>query len=81
MLPVIAGHAGALILWLASDGKSELLLPVGSGRSISLCSTPIQFEAPCGLSDGARVVDEDPVDEIDEDEVANEEEGEEERAQ
>ena len=55
-------------LWLASEGKPELLVPVGSGRNISLCSTPIQFEAPCGLSDVARVVDEDPVDEIDEEE-------------
>lgn len=65
-------------LWLASEGKPELLLPVGSGRSISLCSTPIQFEAPCGLSDVERVVDEDPVDEIDDDEAVledGEEEG------
>lgn len=68
-------------LWLASEGKPELFLPVGSGRSISLCSTPIQFEAPCGLSDVARGVDEEPVDEIDEEEAALEGDGEEEGAQ
>jgi hypothetical protein len=68
-------------LWLASEGKPEILLPVGSGRSISLCSTPIEFEAPCGLSDVARVVDGDPIDEIDEDEGAQEEEGEQQGAQ
>lgn len=64
-------------LWIASDGKPELLLPVGSGRSITLCSTPIQFEAPCGLSDVAHVVDVDPVDEIDDEEAAQDEEGDE----
>lgn len=68
-------------LWVASEGRPELLLPVGSGRSISLSSTPIQFEAPCGLSDVERVADEEPVDEIDEDEIAQQEEGEEEGAQ
>jgi hypothetical protein len=68
-------------LCLASDGKPELRLPVGSGRAISLCSTPIQFEAPSGLSDVAHAVDEDPVDEIDEEDAAQEQDGDEEGAQ
>lgn len=69
-------------LWLAAEGKAELALPVGSGRSIVLSAAPIQFEAPCGLSDVAQPVDEDPVDEIDEEEeVSVEDEGKEEGTQ
>lgn len=64
-------------LWLASEGGAELVLPVGSGRSIVLGSTPIQFDAPCGLSDVAQAVDADPVDETDDEEAALEENGEE----
>lgn len=64
-------------LWLASEGKSELVLPVGSGRSIALGSTPIQFDAPCGLSDVTQAVDADPVDEIDDEEAPLEEDCEE----
>lgn len=60
-------------LWLASEGRAELILPVGSGRSIVLGSTPIQFEAPCGLSDVTRAVDSDPLDEIDDEETGLEE--------
>lgn len=60
-------------LWLASDGKPELLLPVGSGRNIVLDPTPIQFEAPCGLSDIAQQLDEtEPVDEVDQEELVEE---------
>lgn len=65
-------------LWLASEGKAELVLPVGSERSITLGSTPIQFDAPSGLSDVEQTVDADPVDEIDEEEDVlgeNDEEG------
>lgn len=68
-------------LWLASEGGAELVLPVGSGRDIKLGSTPIQFDAPCGLSDVEQVVDADPLDEIDEEEADLEEDGEEEGAQ
>lgn len=67
-------------LWLASDGKAELVLPVGSGRSVVLAAAPLQFEAPCGLSDVAQLVDEDPVDEMEDEEIA-ENEGEEEITQ
>lgn len=67
-------------LWLASHGKPELLLPVGSGRSIALGATPIQFEAPCGLSDIAHATDVDPVDDVDEEEATMDED-EEERAE
>jgi hypothetical protein len=65
-------------LWLASEGQAELVLPVGSERSITLGSTPIQFDAPCGLSDVEHTSDVDPMDEIDEEEAAldeNDEEG------
>jgi hypothetical protein len=68
-------------LWLASEGQAELLLPVGSGRSITLGSTPIQFDAPCGLSDVEQTVDADPVDEVDEEDLALEENDEEGGAQ
>ena len=68
-------------LWLASKGEAELILPVGSGRGITLGSTPIQFYAPCGLTDVEQAVDADPVDEIDEEETALEENGEDEGAQ
>lgn len=68
-------------LSVASEGKSQLVLSVGSGRSIELSATPIQFEAPCGLSDVAQAVDEDPLDEIDEEDAALEEDSDEERAQ
>jgi hypothetical protein len=51
-------------LWLASEGTPDLVLPVGSGRSIVLGSTPIQFDAPCGLSDIALAVDADPVEDM-----------------
>lgn len=67
-------------LWLASEGGAELVLPVGSGREIKLGSTPIQFGAPCGLSDVEQNVDADPVDEINEEEAALEEDGQEEGA-
>lgn len=67
-------------LWLASEGGAELALPVGSGRNIILGSTPIQFDAPCGLSDVAQAIDADPVDEIDEDEASSDEDGNEETA-
>lgn len=67
-------------LWLASEGGAELVLPVGSDREIKLGSTPIQFDAPCGLSDVEQIVDTDPVDEIDEEEAALEEDGQEEGA-
>jgi hypothetical protein len=68
-------------LWLASAGKSELLLPVGSGRNITLSASPIQFEAPCGLSDAAQAVDAEPIDEIDEEGTVQDEGDEEETAQ
>ena len=68
-------------LWLASKGEAELILPVGSGRSITLGSTPIQFYAQCGLTDVEQAVDADPVDEVDEEEIALDENGEDEGAQ
>lgn len=68
-------------LWLASEGEAELILSVGSGRNITLGSTPIQFDAPSGLSDVEQATDTDPVDEIDEEEAAPEEDGEEESTQ
>ena len=55
-------------LWLASDGKSELLLPVGSDRNIELSAFPAQFEAPSGLSDVPPSEDVEPVEEIDDEE-------------
>lgn len=67
-------------LWLASEGGAELVLPVGSDREIKLGSTPIQFDAPCGLSDVEQIVDADPVDAINEEEAALEEDGQEDGA-
>lgn len=53
-------------LWLISEGKSEIQLPVGSGRAIVLSATPIVFESPVGLSDVAPIEDVEPVEEPDE---------------
>jgi hypothetical protein len=52
-------------LWVASDGKAEMLLPVGSGRSIVVAAVPLQFESPVGLSDTPPTEDVDPPEEAD----------------
>lgn len=39
-------------LALLADGRSEIPIPVGSGRFMTLEALPICFEAPVGLSDG-----------------------------
>lgn len=52
-------------LWVASDGKAEMLLPVGSGRSIVVAAVPLQFESPVGLSDAPPTEDVDPPEEAD----------------
>lgn len=51
-------------LWLISEGKPEILLSVGSGRSIVLSSVPIVFESPVGLSDATPAEDVEPVEEL-----------------
>lgn len=61
-------------LWLASDGKPELLLSVGSGRSIVVSASPVQFDAPAGLSDIEVADDVDPIDEPSDDSVFDDEE-------
>jgi hypothetical protein len=38
-------------LWLAAEGRQELVLPVGTNREIVVAAVPIQFESPVGLSD------------------------------
>lgn len=64
-------------LWLLSEGKAEIALPVGSGRSILVKAQPLLFEAAAGLSDVVPLVDEDPPEELD-DESSEDDEGEEE---
>ena len=64
-------------LWLASDGKQELRLPVGSERAIVVSAAPIQFEAPAGLSDAEPVDDAEPIDEPDDDLIADDEDADE----
>ncbi|RJQ27517.1 toll/interleukin-1 receptor domain-containing protein [Candidatus Parcubacteria bacterium] len=54
-------------LTLIAEGNSEIKLPVGSGREISLSATPIMFSSPVGLSDLAPSVDEDFTDEPEDD--------------
>lgn len=53
-------------LALASDGRAEIKLPVGSGREVVLSATPIMFSSPIGLSDLASLIDDDPIDDPDE---------------
>lgn len=55
-------------LWLAAEGKQQLVLPVGTGREIVVAAVPIQFESPVGLSDIEAAEDADPFDEADDDE-------------
>lgn len=64
-------------LWLASEGKPELQLAVGSGRSIVVSIQPIEFEAPVGLSDVEPAEDAEPAEEDDDDEALGDEEAEE----
>jgi hypothetical protein len=52
-------------LWVASEGKPEIELPVGSGRSIVVSASPIVFESPIGLTDTAPAEDVEPVEELD----------------
>jgi len=52
-------------LWLISEGKPDIHLPVGSGRAIVLSATPVVFESPVGLSDAAPIEDVEPVEEPD----------------
>lgn len=61
-------------LWLVSEGKADILLPVGSSRFITLSAIPIQFESPVGLSDGSPVEDIEPTEEDDEVEDVGDEE-------
>lgn len=49
-------------LVLASEGQSEIRLPVGSGRFVVLSSSPIVFSAPSGFSDLTRSIDADSID-------------------
>lgn len=64
-------------LWLASDGKPELQLAVGSGRSIVVSIRPIEFEAPVGLSDVEPAEDVEPTENDDDEADLNDEEAEE----
>ncbi len=63
-------------LWLASDGQPEIMLPVGSGRTVVVAAAPIQFVSPVGLSDVVPAEDAEPDDEPDDAVDAEEEEGE-----
>lgn len=58
-------------LWVAAEGKPEIALPVGSGRSIVVSASPIVFESPVGLTDTPPAEDVEPIEEpdIEDDEI------------
>lgn len=56
-------------LTFVSDGKPEIILPVGSGRFLAVEATPMMFSSPVGLSDLAPSVDADPVIDAEDSEV------------
>ena len=55
-------------IWLASEGKLQIALPVGTNREIVISAVAIQFESPAGLSDLEVAEDADPPEEASDDE-------------
>jgi hypothetical protein len=62
-------------LALVSDGKPEIMLPVGSGRFLVVEATPMKFSSPVGLSDIAPPVEADPIVEEEDSEIDLDEDG------